>query len=372
MNPPRVALILGVSGIVGRSLAERLLSRSDWQVVGVSRHGPSGLAGVRHLSVDLNDPAASKAVLSEAHPTHAFYATWSRQPDEPANCRVNGGMLRNALEGAAANGTVQHVALVTGLKHYLGSFDNYAAHELSTPFSEDMPRLPGDNFYYTQEDVLFESARRHNFTWSVARPHTIIGYAPGNAMNLGTSLAVYATLCRETGIAFEFPGSPQQYGGVVDMTSADLLAHHLEWEATEPAAANQAFNVVNGDVFRWKVMWKRIADYFGIEAAPYAGRAKPLVEKLASAPAEWEKIVRRYDLRASNLEAIAPWWHVDADLGRTQECMADMSRSRELGFLDYRRTWSSFKELFDRLQQERIIPKVISQPAQATSTGGAG
>jgi nucleoside-diphosphate-sugar epimerase len=358
MNSSRVALILGVSGIVGRSLAERLLSSGGWEVVGVSRNQPAGLTGVRHLSVDLNDPAASKAVLLEARATHVFYATWSRQPNEPENCRVNGDMLRNALDGATAGGTVQHVALVTGLKHYLGSFDNYVTHELSTPFSEEMPRLPGDNFYYTQEDVLFESASRHNHTWSVSRPHTIIGYAPGNAMNLGTSLAVYATLCRETGIAFEFPGSPQQYAGIVDMTSADLLAHHLEWEATNSSAANLAFNVVNGDVFRWKVMWKKIAEYFGIEAAPYAGTAKPLVESLASVSSEWEKIAKKYDLQTAHLDAIAPWWHVDADLGRTQECMADMSRSRELGFLDYRNTWSSFKELFDRLQQERLIPEV--------------
>ena len=60
--------------------------------------------------------------------------------------------------------------------------------------------------------------------------------------------------------------------------------------------------------------------------------------------------------QANRLEAIAPWWHVDADLGRTQECMADMSRSRELGFLDYQSTWLSFVGLFDTLRREKIIP----------------
>jgi hypothetical protein len=27
---------------------------------------------------------------------------------------------------------------------------------------------------------------------------------------------------------------------------------------------NQAFNVVNGDVFRWQWMWSQIAEWFGI------------------------------------------------------------------------------------------------------------
>ena len=35
-----------------------------------------------------------------------------------------------------------------------------------------------------------------------------------------------------------------------DVTSVDQLASHILWEVTEPKAANQAFNVVNGDVFR--------------------------------------------------------------------------------------------------------------------------
>ena len=39
-----------------------------------------------------------------------------------------------------------------------------------------------------------------------------------------------------------------------------------------------------------------------------------------------------------------------------QETCADMGRSRDLGFLDHRPSWSSFADLFDRLRRERIIP----------------
>src|SRR5207245_1893314 len=98
-----------------------------------------------------------------------------------------------------------HVALVTGLKHYLWPFEAYAKVQPDTPFSEDQPRLPYENFYYVQEDVLFAAAERDGFTWSVHRPHTLIGWALGNAMNMGVTLAAYAAICRETG---PFNGEP--------------------------------------------------------------------------------------------------------------------------------------------------------------------
>ena len=270
----------------------------------------------------------------------------------PMNLRI----FRNAVESAVAGGEVRHVALVTGLKHYMGSSDHYAVHDLDTPFTEDQPRLPMNNYYYVQEDILFEAAQKYGFTWSVARPHTIIGYAPNNAMNLGTSLAVYATLCRETGRAFEFPGSPQQYNGLVDVTSPDILSRHLVWEATATEAANTAFNVVNGDVFRWKKMWQRIADYFEVAAAPYSGQPVSLSSSLSNAEKDWERIVHRHALKSFKVEQLATWWFVDANLGRTQECVADMSLSRERGFLVYQRSWPAFKNLFDRLRVERVIP----------------
>ena len=43
-----------------------------------------------------------------------------------------------------------------------------------------MPRQPYPNFYYDQEDVVFDRAQKKGFTWSVARPHTMIGFAPNN------------------------------------------------------------------------------------------------------------------------------------------------------------------------------------------------
>ncbi len=56
------------------------------------------------------------------------------------------------------------------------------------------------------------------------------------------------------------------------MTDARLLGRHLIWASTTPAARNQDFNIVDGDVFRWSWMWQRLAQWFGIEAAPFPER----------------------------------------------------------------------------------------------------
>jgi nucleoside-diphosphate-sugar epimerase len=225
-----------------------------------------------------------------------------------------------------------------------------------TPFSEDQPRLPYENFYYVQEDVLFAAAERDGFTWSVHRPHTLIGWALGNAMNMGVTLAAYAAICRETGRGFQYPGSQEQWEAVTDVTDAGLLADHLVWAATTPAAANQALNIVNGDVFRWRRLWPRLAAALDVEPVPFNGEPAPLERQMVDAEEIWPEIVRRHGLRDLKIEKLASWWHTDADLGRTVETFTDMGRSRRLGFLGVRDSESSFTDLFSRLRAERIVP----------------
>lgn len=352
----RTALIAGVTGIVGNNLAHRLLSQG-WTVDGMARRAGEVPEGTRFVAADLLDPEALGAALEGLKPTHVFLTSWLRQATEAENIRVNAAMVRNLLAAVEPAGSVEHVALVTGLKHYLGPFESYGKGALpATPFREDQARLAIDNFYYAQEDEVFAAAERRGFGWSVHRPHTIIGYAVGNAMNMGVTLAVYATICRETGRPFVFPGSAAQWESLTDMTDATLLARHLEWAATTPAARNEAFNVVNGDVFRWKWMWQRIAAYFELEAAPFAGTGVPLEQQMAGAEPVWRGIAERYGLAEWDLGRLASSWHTDADLGRPVEVVTDMSKSRRMGFLEFEATDESFFRLFERLREARIIP----------------
>jgi nucleoside-diphosphate-sugar epimerase len=353
---PPTALIAGVTGIVGNNLATHLTSKG-WDVLGLARRPSQNIPGIQPVTADLLDPASIKTALTGLKPTHIFITTWLRQSTEAENIRVNSAMVRNLLDVATRAGSVQHVALVTGLKHYLGPFEAYGKGSLpATPFREEQPRLDIENFYYAQEDEVFAAAARDGFTWSVHRPHTIIGYALGNAMNMGVTLAAYATICRETGRPFFFPGSPTQWNSLTDMTDARLLARHLEWASTSPAAANHAFNVVNGDVFRWSWMWSRLANWFGIETAPFTGIITPLEQQLADAAPIWRSIAQKYNLVEPDLAILTSPWHTDADLGRPIEVVTDMSKSRKLGFLDYQPTDDSFFDLFTRLRHDRVIP----------------
>jgi nucleoside-diphosphate-sugar epimerase len=351
----KTALVVGASGIVGSATAA-LLTQQGWTVHGLARR-PAAQAGVQPVAADLQDAAATASALSDLDPDAVFITTWLRQESEAENIRVNSAMVRNLLGGIAKPTKPRHVALVTGLKHYLGPFEAYGKGVLpQTPFREEQGRLDVENFYYAQEDEVFAAAQRDGFTWSVHRPHTVIGLAVGNAMNMGTTLAVYATLCRETGRPFTFPGSKAQWEGLTDMTDARQLAAHLLWATETKAAHDQAFNVVNGDVFRWQWMWSRIAEWFGVEAAPFDGTVRPLEQQMASDAALWREIATRERLAEPELDRLASAWHTDADLSRPIEVVTDMSKSRRLGFTGYQPTDDAFFDLFERLRAGRLIP----------------
>jgi nucleoside-diphosphate-sugar epimerase len=355
MNSENIALIVGATGLSG-SYTGNHLKKQGWTVVTVSRSAADLSWSDRHIAADLEDPAASKAALLAASDvTHVFYCSWSRQANEEENVRVNAAMIHNLFEGIG-HAPVRHSALVTGLKHYLGSFDDYAKVKPYTPFLESSPRLPGQNFYYSQEDVLFEVAKKRGFSWSVHRPHTMIGVAIGNAMNMAVTLAVYASICKHTGRPFVYPGSPEQYNAVTDVTDARILAEQLYWAAITPAAANTPFNIVNGDLFRWTWLWRQIAEYFGLRPGENPGHPVPLQEQMSNAPAVWSEIVAKHGLQKIPVNRLASWWHSDADLGRTLECFTDMTNSRTRGFSEYQQTTRSFFDVFDELRARRIIP----------------
>ena len=351
------ALIAGVSGIVGNNLAEHLVSTGS-TVLGLARRPTSDLANLEPIAADLLDPESLRRALAGHRPSHVYVTTWMRHETEAENIEVNGAMVRNLLDAVRPAQSVQHVALVTGLKHYLGPFELWGKQQElpATPFREEQGRIDLPNFYYAQEDEVFAAAERDGFGWSVHRPNTIIGYALGNAMNMGVTLAIYATLCRETGRPFRFPGNALQWNGLNDVTDARLLARHMAWAATTPAARNEAFNIVNGDIFRWNWLWGRIANWFGLEPAPFDGTVQPLEAQMAHDGATWAAIADKHGLVERDIGRLASAWHTDGDLSRTIEVQADMGKSRRLGFLNYQATDETFFSLFDRLRSGKVIP----------------
>ena len=138
----RRALVVGATGLTGRNAAEHLAA-SGWEVYGMSRHPGAEADGVRPVAGDALDPASVTAVAEQVRATHLFYCTWLRQDTEDLNIEVNGAMTRNTL-GRRRSGRerLEHVALVTGLKHYLGPFEAYAQNPAEAAVPGE-PAAPG-------------------------------------------------------------------------------------------------------------------------------------------------------------------------------------------------------------------------------------
>ncbi|WP_422632001.1 SDR family oxidoreductase [Pseudokineococcus basanitobsidens] len=349
------ALVVGATGITGSALVRQLVD-AGWRTTGLSRRRPADERAA-HVAADLTSRDSLADALADVRPTHVFLGAWARQETEAENIRVNGGMVRDLLAVLGPQGSLRHVALVTGLKHYLGPFEAYGKGDMpDTPFLEDAERLPVDNFYYAQEDELFAAAAAHGFTWSVHRSHTVVGHAVGNAMNMAATLGAYAGIQRRLDRTFVFPGSRAQWDGVVDLTDADLLADHQLWAATTPAAADAAYNVVDGDVVRWRRLWKALADHLGVEPQGPEEEPQPLEQQMAGAEGVWADLVAEHGLVEPDLARVASWWHTDADLGRPMEVTADMTRSRLLGYTGWVSTERALLRRVDAYRAERLVP----------------
>ena len=166
---------------------------------------------------------------------------------------------------------------MTGLKHYLGPFEAYGQGEMpDTPVPRGRAAAADTpNFYYAQEDELFAAAAARRLHLERAPRHTVFGLRHRQRDEHGAHAAVYATICRELGRPFVFPGSETQWNGLTDVTDADLLAEQMMWAATDARGRDEAFNIANGDVFRWRWLWPRIAELLRPRVGGLRRRAAP-------------------------------------------------------------------------------------------------
>ncbi|XP_010530504.1 PREDICTED: 3-oxo-Delta(4,5)-steroid 5-beta-reductase-like [Tarenaya hassleriana] len=361
-----VGLIIGVTGMVGNSLAE-ILPLSDtpggpWKVYGVARRPrPSWNTDhpVEYIQCDVSDAIDAQSKLSPlTDVTHIFFVTWTNRRSESESCDSNAAMLRNVLRAIVPHApNLQHVCLQTGTKHYIAPLDNLGGPHHDPPFTEDLPRLPVQNFYYALEDVLFEEVeKKEGLTWSVHRPNTIFGFSPYSLMNLVGSLCVYAAICKHEGSPLLFPGSKVAWEGLTVSSDADLIAEQQIWTAVDRYAKNEAFNCNNGDVFKWKHLWKDLAEQFGIEEYGFKeGKNVGLVKMMKGKEALWQEIVKENQLQKTRLEEVGTWWFVDMMLG-VQGMIDSMNKSKEHGFLGFRNSKNSFISWVDKYKAYKIVP----------------
>ncbi|EOX98417.1 Progesterone 5-beta-reductase, putative isoform 1 [Theobroma cacao] len=363
-----VALVIGITGIVGSSLAE-ILPFSDipggpWKVYGVARRPRPAWTNalpIDYIQCNISNEEETQEKLSKLKDvTHIFYVAWAKKSSEAENCMVNGTMLRNVLKAVIPNAPkLKHVCLQTGRRHYTGPFDSVGkVQPHDPPFREDLPRLPVLNFCYTLEDVLFEEVKKKDgLTWSVHRPGVIFGFSPCSLMNIVGSLCVYAAICKHEGKPLRFPGSRQAWDGYWDASDADLIAEHQIWAALNRHAKNEAFNCSNGDVFKWKDLWKVLAKQFGIEDYGFheSDERHSLVEMMKDKGPLWDEIVREKGLVHTKLNEVGAWRFADAVLSG-KSLLDSMNKSKEHGFVGFRNSKTSFNSWIDKMKTHKIVP----------------
>src|SRR5277367_584477 len=222
------ALVAGALGVTGRSLVNHLVSLGNWEVIGLSRRRPEFRTDAQFIALDLLNRSEVQTRLSVIGDiTHIFYAALQPAANFFAEVAPNLAMLTNIVETVEhLSTTFRKVVLIEGAKFYGAHLGPY-----KTPAKETDPRHMPPNFYYDQEDYLKERSAGKSWSWTALRPSCICGFAVGNPMNMATSIAVYATLCRELGLPLRFPGSACAYGLIMEMTDAELLAKAMAWAA---------------------------------------------------------------------------------------------------------------------------------------------
>ncbi|KAK8584976.1 hypothetical protein V6N13_138918 [Hibiscus sabdariffa] len=269
-------------------------------------------------------------------------------------------MLRNVLCSVVPNAPqLRHICLQTGSKHYVGPFEllgEIQPHD--PPCTEDLPRLNTSNFYYTQEDILFEEMeKKEGLTWSVHRPNIIFGFSPYSLMNLVGTLCVYAAICKHEGKPLLFPGSKAAWNCYTEASDADLIAEQQIWAAVHPYAKNEAFNLSNGNVFKWKHLWGVLAEHFGIEQFGLVeGENRGLEETMKWKESVWEEIVKQKRLQKTKLQEVGHWWFADLILWLEAPALISMNKSREHGFLGFRDSRNSFVTWIHKMKAYKIVP----------------
>lgn len=347
----RTALVVGARGVIGGNLIRHLEQEEDWAVIGLSRRGGTDAGEVRHIDVDLLDRAATTAALGGlSEVTHIFYAAYQDRASWAQLVPPNLAMLTHvvdAIEPVAPG--LKHISLMQGYKVYGAHLGPFA-----TPAREDDPPHMPPEFNVDQQQFLERRQVGSGWTWSALRPSVVAGIGLGNPMNLALVIAVYASMSKELGIPLRFPGRPGAYESLIEMTDADLLAKATVWAATDPGSANQAYNITNGDMFRWSSMWPRIAAFFDLDVAP------PLPMSLAESMADkgdlWKRMIADHGLADTPYSDVSSWAFGDFVFAWDYDVIADTSKSRRAGFHEYVDTEAMFLHIFQNLRDQRIIP----------------
>ncbi|OHV08936.1 SDR family oxidoreductase [Kushneria phosphatilytica] len=344
------ALIAGASGIIGHGAA-RELEAYGADVRGLARHDIEGMTTIR---ADLTDAEATARVIAEqaADTTHLFYAALSPDGNLSVEAERNGQMLANLLDALEAAGApLERVVIYQGFKIYgihLGA-------DVPTPARESDPGHMPPNIYQAQETQLAARAERASWDYVALRPDVMVdGHVHGNPMNIALVIGVFAAISKELGIPLRFPGSERAYRVLMQFTDAGLLGRASVWAATTPNIAGQAYNITNGDVFRWERLWQDVAGHLGMETASPVPLDLPT--HMADKGEVWRRLAERHDLVEPDLERLVGWGFGNFVFNTETDVISDVNKIHQAGFGETLPAGDTLLQALDDLRANRIIP----------------
>lgn len=350
MSFQKKALVIGGLGVTGSYIINELQAQGGWDVTGVARSAPAASSTIPFIPVDISDQRACHEALSVLREvTHIFFSARNDNGDHQQQSQYNLKMLSHVVEAVDHPGNrLQHIHLMHGMKAYgnmLGPF--------KTPAEENDPRVPLPLTYYAQEDYVMAHQPSRGWAWSSLRPGGVCGMTLGYSGNIVTILGIYGSICKAMGWPLWFPGSPAGFDVLRQVCNADVLAKAAVWVSTHDQCANQAFNVHNGDVFRWRHLWPQIAQFFDIEPAGVVNlNLRDLMKDKAPV---WEQIIKKHQLKSLALEQMVSWDYAQV-FHNQWDSFANANRLHQSGFRERADTAQSLVGYLHQLRQARIIP----------------
>jgi hypothetical protein len=147
----------------------------------------------------------------------------------------------------------------------------------------------------------------------------------------------------------------------VKLGAGGAFTDHV-WAADSPRAANEAFNITNGDVFEWRNVWPALAKTLGVESGPDTSMS--LAAYLAAHSDLWDRIVSKYGLRPLSLRQLVGHGDQHADFafahGAPEGPRAFVStvKLRQAGFTETIDTQDAFRDGLQSLIDRKFLPPV--------------
>ena len=331
--------------------ADPLLSATDypadpqWHYTGLTRNSQitSSHRQLNYTNVDLLGDSSSLRSIKNV--THVVFAGYVPETDPVRQLELNTALLRNCLD-ALEQCSLEQVVLLQGMKYY-GSHKG----RFRTPAKEDDTRLDEPHYYYAQQDLLEASG----IPWTCLRPHVVCGTASiGTPQNILSVVGCYVSLCKSLNLPLQWPASEASFQALNQATDATLLAQAIVWALQSPTAHNQAFNVTNGDFFRWQHLWPRIAEQFDMRMGEC--RPQQLQESMSGMGKRWGELVQAHNLQPFELAKICDWSFADYILKTEWDVMASTTKIRQAGFNACMDTEAMYLAHLKQMKKLHLLP----------------